>query len=77
MNALRTGGATMSKPGRKPGGKPNPADMTTRAWRMRNDYAFWLEDFAAFNRTPLSGLFDQALVEYAKLKGFKAPPRRN
>jgi hypothetical protein len=43
---------------------------------MRTEYAAWLEDFAAFNRTSLAGLFDQGLLEFARLKGFKKPPRR-
>lgn len=78
MNATGAVGATtMTKPGRKPEGKPGPDDMTTRAWRMRNGYASWLEDFAAFNRTSLATLFDQAIAEFAKSKGFKPPPRRN
>jgi hypothetical protein len=66
----------MAKPGRKASKKPDPDAVTTRAWRMKNSYAVWLEDFAVLNRTSLSGLFDQALVEYAKTKGFKPPPPR-
>jgi hypothetical protein len=76
MNALRTGPTIMTKPGRKPSGKPAPGEMTTRAFRMRQQYADWLEDFAILNRTSLAGLFDQAIAEYAKVKGFKAPPQR-
>jgi hypothetical protein len=67
----------MTKPGRKPSGKPDPGEMTTRAFRMRQLYADWLEDFAVHNRTSLAGLFDQALAEFAKVKEFKSPPRRN
>ena len=76
MNAQSTGATTMTKPGRKPSGKPNPNEMTTRAFRMRQQYADWLEAFAVQNRTSLAGLFDQALAEYARDKGFKSPPQR-
>ncbi len=75
MSALSTA-TTMTKPGRKPSGKPNPDEMTTRAFRMRQQYADWLEGFAIHNRTSLAGLFDQALAEYATAKGFRSPPQR-
>ena len=76
MSALNTGATTMTKPGRKPSGKPDPNEMTTRAFRMRQQYADWLEGLAAYNRTSLAGLFDQAIAEYARAKGFKPPPQR-
>ncbi len=64
---------TMAK---KPPRKPNPNVMTTRAWKMRQEYADWLELFARFNRTTLAGLFDQALLDFAEKKGFRKPPER-
>ena len=76
MNDPKTDTITMSKPGRKPAGKPDPGDLCTRAVRMRVEYAAWLEDFAAFNRSTIAGLIDQGLMEFARVKGFKKPPRR-
>jgi hypothetical protein len=66
----------MAKPGRKPKGKPDPNELTVRAFRMRQEYAEWLEQFAGFNRTSLAGLFDQALAEFASREGFREPPPR-
>jgi hypothetical protein len=71
MNA----GAIMAKT-KKPASKPNVDEMTTRALKMRREYAEWLESFSTFNRTTLAGLFDQALAEYAQRRGFKNPPER-
>jgi len=57
--------------------KPNLDEMTTRALKMRLEYADWLERFAGFNRTTLAGLFDQALADFAAKKGFPSPPERS
>jgi hypothetical protein len=58
--------------------KKAPILTTTKslAFRVTDDYAAWVEKFAAFNRSTLAGLFDQALAEYAMVKGFDKPPGR-
>jgi hypothetical protein len=52
--------------------------QTTRllALRVNDEYAAWIEDLRAVNRTTLAGLFDQALTEFAAKKGFREPPER-
>jgi len=64
---------TMAK---KAARKPNPDQMTTRALKMRLEYADWLEQLTKINRTTLAGLFDQALSDFALKKGFREPPER-
>lgn len=65
--------ATMAK---KPKTKPNLNEMTTRALKMRQEYADWLERFADFNNGTTATLFAQALADFAEKKGFKKPPMR-
>jgi hypothetical protein len=64
---------------RKKAGRPKKsAGQSIRAVAVRAsaEYALWVEQFAEFNRTPVSGLVDQALAEFARIKGFKNPPGR-
>jgi hypothetical protein len=54
-----------------------PPKMTTRAVRMTETYAGWLERAAAFDRSSLSAFLDRAAAHYAKEIGFEdAPPER-
>jgi hypothetical protein len=72
-----TGGAIMTK-AKKPGGKVKPdLDlMVTRALKMRQEYADWLERFAARERVNLASLIDRALASHAREAGFETPPER-
>jgi hypothetical protein len=56
--------------------KPNPNEMVTRALRMRQEYADWLDRFAAKERVNLASLFDRALATHAAHAGFEPPPER-
>jgi hypothetical protein len=56
--------------------KPDPDEMVTRALRMRQEYADWLERFAKKERVSLASLFDRALSTHAEQVGFEAPPAR-
>jgi hypothetical protein len=56
--------------------KPGPGEMVTRALKMRQEYADWLEGFAAKERVNLASLIDRALVTHAERAGFRAPPDR-
>jgi hypothetical protein len=51
--------------------------MTSRAFRMRQEYADWLEELATSDRSSVSGVIDRALAHYGKAIGFKkeAPER--
>lgn len=62
---------------RKKGTKPK-SGATTKSIVIRatDDYAAWVEEFARFNRTTVSGLFDQALARFAEEGKFKSPPER-
>jgi hypothetical protein len=71
-----TSGATMARPKRAKG-KSDPDAMTTRALRMRQEYADWLEELATFDRSTVSALIDRALAHYGKAVGFaKEAPER-
>jgi hypothetical protein len=66
----------MARP-KKSKGKPDPNAMTTRAIRMRQEYADWLEQLASFDRSTIAGLIDRALANYGKTIGFeKGAPER-
>ena len=67
--------ATMVK---KPKGKakPNPDAMTTRALKMRQEYADWLERFAKRERVTVASLVDRALLTHAQATDFEPPPER-
>jgi hypothetical protein len=56
--------------------KPSPDEMVTRAFRMRQAYADWLDQFAAKERVSLAALFDRALSTHAERAGFEVPPER-
>jgi hypothetical protein len=72
-----TGGATMAKAKKTAvKAKPDPDAMVTRAIRMRQEYADWLDRFASKERTSLAALFDRALSTHAEQAGFEAPPER-
>jgi hypothetical protein len=67
---------TMARPKRQ-GRKPDRDAMTTRAFRMRQEYADWLEQLAAFDRSTVASLLDRAAAHYAKSIGFsKEVPER-
>ena len=71
------GEATMSKAKKPAGrGRPDPDLMVTRAFRMRQEYADWVERFAAKERVSLSSLLDRALSAHAYQTGFTDPPER-
>jgi hypothetical protein len=70
-----SGGATATMAKAKKG-KPDPDEMVTRAIRMRQEYADWLDRFASKERTSLAALFDRALATHAEQVGFEAPPER-
>jgi hypothetical protein len=60
-------------------GKRSPAGSgraSLYAFKCYDDYKEWLEEFAGLYRVPPVLLIDQALVELAKLRGFRAPPIR-
>jgi hypothetical protein len=62
---------------KKSRGKPAPEVMTTRAFRMRQEYADWLEELATFDRSSVAAVLDRALVHYGKTIGFhKEAPER-
>jgi hypothetical protein len=68
-----TGGATMAK---KVKVKPKPGQLVTRALKMTESYAEWLERFATHERVNLSSLIDRALSDHAEQTGFDPPPDR-
>jgi hypothetical protein len=69
-------GTTMAK-AKKPRGKPDPEAMTTRAFRMRQEYAEWLEGLATYDRSSVAAVIDRALAHYGKAIGFhKEAPER-
>lgn len=57
-------------------GKPDPNQMVTRALKMRQEYAEWLERFASHERVSLAALIDRALFTHSQQAGFEAPPER-
>lgn len=74
-------GATMTKAKRglaktKTKPKSNPDEMVTRALKMRQEYADWLDRFASKERVSLAALFDRALSTHAERAGFEAAPER-
>ncbi len=57
---------------------PRSGTMTTRAFRMSEAYAEWLEQAAAHDRSSVAAFLDRAAAHYAKVIGVsKAPPDRN
>ena len=65
---------TMARPKAKPKGK---TIAKTIAFKVSDPYAEWVDRFASFNRSTNAGLIDQALAEFAKIKGFtESPPER-
>jgi predicted DNA-binding ribbon-helix-helix protein len=68
-------GTTMAKPKRTKA-KADPDGMVTRAVRMRQEYADWLERFAKEERVNLASLIDRALSSHAEKSGFDSPPER-
>jgi hypothetical protein len=65
------GGTAMAK---KAKAKPGP--LVTRALKMTESYAEWLERFATRERVTLSSLIDRALSDHAEQTGFDPPPER-
>jgi hypothetical protein len=58
-------------------GKADPDAMTTRAFRVRQEYADWLRQLAEFDRSSVASLLDRALAHYGKAIGFdKEAPKR-
>jgi hypothetical protein len=58
------------------GEKPDPDQMVTRALKMRQEYADWLERFATHERVNLASLIDRSLAAHAQQVGFEIPPER-
>jgi hypothetical protein len=56
--------------------KTDPDQMVTRALKMRQEYADWLERFATKERVNLASLIDRALSSHAQQVGFEVPPER-
>ena len=48
--------------------------MTTRAFRMSESYAEWLEQAAAHDRSSVAEFLDRAAAHYAKAIGVATPP---
>ena len=44
--------------------------------RVSGAYKAWVTRFAEAERSDMSDLIDDALVAYAKARGFEAPPKR-
>jgi hypothetical protein len=61
---------------KKRASKPDPTRMVTRALRMTEVYADWLDRYADKERVSLASLLDRALARDAEHTGFEAPPRR-
>lgn len=70
-----TSGAVMAKRSTAKG-KTNPDAMVTRALKMRQEYASWLERFADRERVTLASLIDRALAAHARDTGFDPAPER-
>lgn len=68
--------APKPKPGR--GRPPAPGGKKKHILGLRGaeDYKDWLARFAAHERSDMSDLVDDALVAYAKARGFEVPPKR-
>lgn len=62
--------------GAGPKGKTAGATVKSVAFRVSADYAKWLDEMAAHNRTTVAGLLDQALARHARETGFREPPAR-
>jgi hypothetical protein len=74
------GATTMARPKKTRAARPKVSartSMTNRALRMTQEYADWLERFAASERTTVSGILDRAAAELAKRVGYpeEPPPR--
>jgi hypothetical protein len=69
-------GVVMPRP-KKSKAQSDPDAMTTRAIRMRQEYAEWLEALASHDRSTVAGVIDRALAHYGKAIGFdrEAPER--
>jgi hypothetical protein len=74
------GTTTMAKKkadGRSPKNKERTGPgFTSKAIRMSDGYAEWLERYAKLKRATVAGLIDQVLAESAKADGFESPPER-
>jgi hypothetical protein len=44
--------------------------------RGRPEWKEWLREFADFHRSEMVDLIDDALEAFAKVKGFRSPPKR-
>ena len=55
-----------------PGGRKD----TVFAVRGTEEYRAWLKAFAEFCRVDMADVFDAAVAEYAKQRGFRPPPKR-
>jgi hypothetical protein len=74
------GEATMAKAKKGHAGarvrRPEPGPLVTRALKMTQEYADWLDKFASMERTSLAALFDRALASHAQRENFQQPPAR-
>jgi hypothetical protein len=65
----------MARP-RKKAAVPDSPKATTRGLRMKEEYAKWIDEFAASERMGVATLIDRAVAAYAKQAGFRNPPDR-
>jgi hypothetical protein len=71
-------GIAVAKAKKKTGPKPNPEGPRDAliAIKCFAAYKSWAEEFAEAERTTPSQLFDIAVMEWAKARGFRPPPKR-
>jgi hypothetical protein len=69
--------ATMAKPKRGPGRpKGEVARETIISLKGFPEFKTWLDEFAEYCNLSMADTVGQALLEYAKLRGFRSPPKR-
>lgn len=69
----------MATPGRRKPGRPRggePARETVVALKGAAAWKAWLDEFAAHCRLGLADTIEQALLAYARERGFRDPPKR-
>lgn len=69
----------MATPGRRKRGRPKggePVRETVVALKGAAGWKAWLDEFAAHCRLGLADTIEQALLAYARERGFREPPKR-